>query len=143
VVVTARLLVGRDEELGAIVRLLEAPEQLPGTAVLPGEAGIGKTTLWLAGIDAAAARGYRILSSRPSEAETQFAFAGLADLLSNVADDVSPKLPPIQRRALEATLLLGESDIHADDRAVAAAFLGALRALAGDRPVCLAIDDIQ
>ena len=40
-------------------------------------------------------------------------------------------------------MLLGESEIHADDRAVAAAFLGALRLLAGDRPLCLAVDDIQ
>jgi AAA ATPase-like protein len=141
--VTAWHLVGREEELGAILRLLDAPEDLPGAAVLPGEAGIGKTTLWLAGIDAAAARGYRILSSRPSEAETQFAFAGLADLLDNAAGDILPELPPIQQRALEAALLLGELEIQADDRAVAAAFLGALRLLAADSPLCLAVDDIQ
>lgn len=140
---TARPLVGRAEELGAIVRVLDAPEQLSGAALLPGEAGIGKTTLWLAGIDAAAARGYRILSSRPSEAETQFSFAGLADLLGTAAGDVLPELPPIQRRSLEAALLLGASEIHADDRAVAAAFLGALRLLAGDGPLCLAVDDVQ
>jgi hypothetical protein len=143
VALTARHLVGREEELAAIVRLLDAPEQLPSVAVLPGEAGIGKTTLWLAGIHAATARGYRIMSCRPSEAETRFAFAGLADLLGDAAGDVLPELPPIQRRALEAALLLGESEIHADDRAVAAAFLGALRLLACNRPLCLAIDDIQ
>ena len=42
--------------------LLDAAERLPEVAVLPGEAGIGKTTLWLAGIDAASERGYRVLS---------------------------------------------------------------------------------
>ncbi len=141
--VTARHLLGRDEELSAVIRLLEAPEQLSGAAVVWGEAGIGKTTLWLAGIDAAAARGYRVLSSRSSAAETRFSFAGLADLLGAAASDVLPELPPIQRRALAAALLLGESEIRADDRAVAAAFLGALRRLAGDRPVCLAVDDVQ
>ena len=99
-----------------------------------GEAGIGKTTLWLAGLDAAAARGYRILSARPAEAEATFSFAGLTDLLGNAADEVLSELPPIQQRALEAALLLGESEIHADDRAVAAAFLGALRLLARDSP---------
>ena len=41
------------------------PIAFPASCVLPGEAGIGKTTLWLAGVDAAADRGYRILSSRP------------------------------------------------------------------------------
>ena len=69
-------LVGRDEELAAVLRVLDAPELLPGVAVLSGEAGIGKTALWLAGIDAAAAAGYRVMSARPSEAETTFSFAG-------------------------------------------------------------------
>jgi DNA-binding CsgD family transcriptional regulator len=141
--VTAPQLVGREEELGAIVRFLDDREDIPGALVLSGEAGIGKTTVWLAGIDAAAARGYRILSSRPSEAETKFSFAGLTDLLGTVADDVLPELPPIQRRALEAALLLGEPEIQPDDRAVAAAFLGALRLLAGASPLCLAVDDVQ
>jgi DNA-binding CsgD family transcriptional regulator len=140
---TARQLVGREEELGAIVRLLDDREHLPGAAVLSGEAGIGKTTLWLAGVDAATARGYRILSSRPSEAETQFSFVGLTDLLGNAADHVLPELRPIQQRALEGALLLGEPEIHLDDRAVAAAFLGALLVLARDSPLCLAVDDVQ
>jgi DNA-binding CsgD family transcriptional regulator len=141
--VTAPQLAGREEELEAIARLFDAREDLPSTAVLPGEAGIGKTTLWLAGIDAAAARGYRILSSRPSEAETKFSFVGLSDLLGDAAGDLLPELPPIQQRALAAALLLGESEIHSDDRAVAAAFLAALRLLAASAPVCLAVDDVQ
>ena len=141
--VSAPHLVGREEELGAIVRLLDDRDRLPGASVLSGEAGIGKTTLWLAGLDAAAARGYRILSARPAEAEATFSFAGLTDLLGNAADEILSELPPIQRRALEAALLLGESEIRADDRAVAAAFLGALRLLARDSPLCLAVDDVQ
>ncbi len=141
--VIARHLVGRDEELGALVRFLDASEQLPGVVVLPGEAGIGKTTLWLAGIDAAAARGYRILSSRPAEVETGSAFVGLTDLLADAAGDVLPKLPPIQRRALEAAMLRGESETYVDGRVVAAAFLEAVRLLAADAPVCLAVDDVQ
>ncbi len=140
---TTQQLVGREEELGAIIRLLEAPEHLPAVAVLSGEAGIGKTALWLAGIDMAAADGYRTMSSRPSEAETTFSFAGLTDLLDTAAAHVLPKLPPIQQRALEAALLLGDSEIHADERAVAAAFLGALRLLADDGPLCIAVDDVQ
>ncbi|HEY3183059.1 MAG TPA: AAA family ATPase [Gaiellaceae bacterium] len=141
--VRARQLVGREAELGAIVRVLDAREELPNAAVLTGEAGIGKTSLWLAGVDAAAGRGYRILSSRPSEAETGSSFVGVTDLLGNAAADVLPELPPIQQRALEAALLLGGPEAFADDRAVAAAFLGALRLLAADAPVCLAVDDVQ
>ena len=141
--VAARRLIGREEELEAILGLLAAPERLAGVTVLPGEAGAGKTTLWLAGLDAASERGYRVLSSRPSEAETQLSFAGLADLLGDVAGAILPELPPIQRRALEAALLLGEAEIGADNRAVGAAFLASLRLLAADGPVLLAVDDIQ
>jgi hypothetical protein len=38
--VTARQLVGRDEDLGAIIELLDTREQLPGAAVLTGEARV-------------------------------------------------------------------------------------------------------
>src|SRR5262245_15468528 len=123
--------------------LLDLPDDLPAILVIAGEAGIGKTTLWLAGVESAAAGGYRVLSSRPSEAETRFSFAALTDLLEAAAGDVLPELPPIQRRALESALLLGESALNADEHAVAAAFLGALRLLAEDGPLCLAVDDVQ
>jgi DNA-binding CsgD family transcriptional regulator len=139
----ARQLVGRDEELRAIVRSFDASKDLRRAVVLSGEAGVGKTILWLTGVDAAAARGYRILSTRPAEAEAQFSFAGLSDLLGDVVDGVLPELPPIQRRALEAALLLGEVEIDADDRAASAAFLEVLRRLARDSPLCLAVDDLQ
>jgi predicted ATPase len=140
---TARPLIGRDEELEAIVDVLDARDELPGTVVVYGQAGIGKTSLWLAGIDAAVAGGYQPLSCRTSEAETQLSYAGLTDLLGGVVHDVLPALSPIQRRALEAALLLGEAELHVDERAVAAAFLAALRLLSGGGQLCLAVDDVQ
>lgn len=142
VTVTARNLIGREGELRAVVRLLNTLERLPGVAVLQGEAGMGKTTLLTAGTSAAAERGYRILSTRPSEAETRFSFAGLADLL-NGAGEVLAVLPPVQRRAIEGALLLGESATRVDDRAVASAFLEALRLMSHDGPLCVAVDDVQ
>src|SRR4051812_5411054 len=141
--VTVEHLVGRDEELEAIVWLLDPREPLPRAAVLTGEAGVGKTTLWQFGLDAAAGLEYRVLAARPSEAETRSSFMGLTDLLGPVADEVLSELQPLQRRALKAALLLGESEGNADDRAVAAAFLTALRLLSADAPVCLAVDDVQ
>ncbi|HEY7017098.1 MAG TPA: AAA family ATPase [Gaiellaceae bacterium] len=138
-----RELVGRDEELLALLELVDAPEELPAVAAVAGEAGIGKTALWLEAVDLAAARGFRVLSSRPSEAEAGFSFLALTDLLGEVTADVLPELPPIQRRALEAALLLGESEVRADPRAVAAGFLGALRLLARERSLFLAVDDVQ
>ena len=64
-------------------------------------------------------------------------------MLGGAVGAVLPDLPPIQRRALEAALLLGEPGHQADARAVAAAFLAAVRLLAAERPICLAIDDLQ
>jgi DNA-binding CsgD family transcriptional regulator len=104
---------------------------------------MGKTTLWTAGIEAAMKHGYRVLTARPSEAETRFSFGGLADLVDPFAAEVLPRLPPVQRRALEAALLLGESEAQAGDRAVAAACLSAMRLLAAESPLCLAVDDLQ
>jgi tetratricopeptide (TPR) repeat protein len=140
---TPRHLVGREEEFGAIVRFLEIGDHLPGAIVLRGEAGIGKTILWTAGIEAAKKHGYRVLTARPSEAETRFSFAGLADFVGPFASEVLPQLPPIQRRALQSALLLGETEAHSGDRAVAAACLGAVRLLAAESSLCIAVDDLQ
>src|ERR671910_3572726 len=120
--VTVRQLFGREEEHGAVLRLLDEAEQLPAAAVLSGEAGIGKTTLWLAAIEAASARGFRVLSARPSEAETQFSFAGLADLLGSSAGEVVAGLPPVQRRGPEGAPPLGEWGRPAGGPAVGGAF---------------------
>ena len=129
-------LIGRENEAEEVAEALDAAGRLPAVVVLHGEAGIGKTSLWLSRVDAARGGGYRVLSSRPSESETRLSYAGLADLLGGVVADVLPDLPPVQQRALEAALLLGESDAEADERAVGAAFLGALRLLAAETPLC-------
>jgi len=140
---TAHPLIGREVELDALRELFETPDELPRAAVLSGPAGIGKTALWLAGIEAAGERGVLVLSSRPAESETALSYAGMTDMLGGAVGAVLPDLPPIQRRALEAALLLGEPGHQADARAVAAAFLAAVRLLAAERPICLAIDDLQ
>ena len=109
-----------------------------------GEAGIGKTTLWLAAVEAAQARGYLVLSCRPAEAETAFSFAGLADLIGRVVTDLLPQLPRPQQRALEAALALSESEgPPAEEGVVAFAFLSVLRTIAVENRLLLAIDDVQ
>jgi DNA-binding CsgD family transcriptional regulator len=49
----------------------------------------------------------------------------------------------VQRRALEAALLLGEAHRGVERLAVASAFLAALRTLATAGPLCVAVDDLQ
>ena len=112
--------------------------------VLEGEAGIGKSTLWLAGVEAARERGLRVLSSRPAEVELGVAHAALGDLLEDALGDVLPELAAPRRRALETALLLGEdAGEPVDARTLAVAVRDALQLLAERRPILLAIDDVQ
>jgi hypothetical protein len=53
----------------------------PKLELVEGEAGVGKSTLLSAAVDAAAAMGWRVHRTRPTQAEARFAYAGLADLL--------------------------------------------------------------
>ena len=81
----------------------------PQTALaLTGEPGIGKSTLWEAGLAMASRRGMQALRARPAAAEVDFSFAGLADLFEASDAAVFAALPPPQRRALEIALLRAE-----------------------------------
>ena len=102
----ATAVVGRDGELGSIQAFLAEVEQGPAALVLSGEAGIGKTILWEAGVEEARERFGRVLSHRSVEAEASLAFAGLSDLLEPVLEEVAAALPPLRREALEVALLL-------------------------------------
>ena len=113
---TAADVVGREDELAAISDFLEA-DGSPCAVVVEGEPGIGKTTVWLAAIEQAEARGFRVLRARPAESESRLAFSSLADLLGPVLEDVLGELPPPQRRALDAALLIDDG-ARADRRAV-------------------------
>lgn len=137
-------LIGRDDELALLDHFLAGRDSLPRAVVLEGAAGIGKTALWAAGVEAAEAAGYTVLAARPSEAETKIAHTVLRDLLGPSFADVSPQLPAPQRRALEAALLLGEPEVDRADRgAIGVATLSVLRGLASVQPIVIAVDDAQ
>jgi DNA-binding CsgD family transcriptional regulator len=136
--------IGRARELGTIERFLDTASGGPGVLVLEGEAGIGKTTLWEAGIDFARGRGLRVLSTRPSGAEAELSFATLIDLLDGVEPDELAALPVPQRRALEVALLRAEpAGAPPEAHAIRVGFLNALRALAVSEPLLIAADDVQ
>ena len=112
--------------------------------MIEGEAGAGKTTLWLAGVEDARERGYRVLETRPVEAEARLPFAGLGDLVGSVVDEVLDELPEPQADALRVALLLAPpGGAPLDERAVAVALLGAVRVLVKSGPVLIAVDDVQ
>jgi predicted ATPase len=137
-------IVSREEELSSLHAFIDELRDGSAALVLEGEAGIGKSTLWVAGVDHARTRGFRVLSSRPAEAERGLAHVGLGDLFEDVLDDVLPALPAPRRRALEAALLLEDAAANAvDPRALGIATRSALQLLAVDEPLLVAIDDLQ
>jgi DNA-binding CsgD family transcriptional regulator len=136
--------VGRERELAAIDGFIDAAPGGPAALLVEGEAGIGKSTLWLAAVQAARIRGHRVLDAVPAEAERDLPFSALGDLLDSVIDRVIDRLPPPQARALKVALLLDDEGSRAPDRrAVALAVLSALRLLSAEDAVLIAIDDVR
>ncbi|MEW6223022.1 MAG: AAA family ATPase [Chloroflexota bacterium] len=137
--------IGRLAELARIGDFLAAARTRAHTLLVEGEPGMGKTTLWLEGAARAEAAGMLVLAARPSGAEATFAWAAIGDLLEAVPDAALDALPPPQARALRVALLREAPTEDApapDPRAVAVALRNALVALAADRPVLVAVDDI-
>jgi DNA-binding CsgD family transcriptional regulator len=135
--------VGRHPELERIGGFLD-PGRGELALLLEGVAGIGKTTLWCAGIELARRQQFRVLWCQPTASETAFSFAALGDLLAPVVGEVLARLPPPQRAAIGAALALVETDVpEVDERVVGLALLSSLRLLADRDPVLVAVDDVQ
>jgi DNA-binding CsgD family transcriptional regulator len=142
--VVSAAIVGRDEELRSLSTFLERTAGGLAAIVLEGEAGIGKSTLWLAGVEAGRERGFRVLCSRPAEAEQDLAHVCLGDLFEDALELVLPSLSGPRKRALEIALLLKEpAGRSVDPRTLGIAVRDAVEILAADGPVVLAVDDLQ
>ena len=124
-----------------MVSLLERARLAPAALALEGEAGIGKTTVWLRATEDAAAQGFRVLVARGAPTEVTFAYAAIADLGRTVEDFMVADLPARQRAAVNRLLLRDEDGPDTDERVVGAAFVAILQRMASDGPVLVAIDD--
>jgi DNA-binding CsgD family transcriptional regulator len=137
-------MIGRESELRLVESFLA--DAGPGThgLLLQGEAGIGKTTIWQAALDAAAGRGYRVVVTRPTEAEARLPFAGLNDLFGDLVDAERPGLPPPQQAALDVALMRANVEGEPiQPLALSLAVLELIRFASSDRPLAVAIDDVQ
>jgi DNA-binding CsgD family transcriptional regulator len=116
----------------------------PAALVIAGEAGAGKSVLWQAAAAAAARAGHRVLRTEPSATEAELPFVGLSDLLTDVLPAVAAAIPEPQREALEVALLVRPAgDTPPTAHAVGLAVLAALRAMAAEGPLLVAVDDVQ
>ncbi|MGZ8512567.1 MAG: AAA family ATPase, partial [Candidatus Limnocylindria bacterium] len=137
-------MIGRENEL----RLAEAflDEVGPGVRVLQldGAAGIGKTRLWESAMQAAAARGLRVVTTRPTEAEARLPFAGLNDLFGAMVDARLPGLPPPQQLALDVALMRTDPQgVPMQPLALSLAVLELMRVASADGPLVIGIDDVR
>jgi DNA-binding CsgD family transcriptional regulator len=136
--------VGRDAELASLRDFVSGIAAGPGVLTLEGDAGVGKTTLWEAGLEVAGDHGFRVLAACPAESETALSFSGIGDLLDSVLDEALAPLPAAQKRALSRALVLGDDEgPPPDPHAIGLALLNSLRALADELPVVVAVDDVQ
>ena len=137
-------IIGRQEELRSLRTFLAELPAGGQALLLEGDPGIGKSTLWHEGVQAARGHDYCVLTARPAQSETRIAFATVGDLFAAVLEQALPALLPLQRRALETALLLRESEGSPPDaRALGLAVQSVVQALALERPLLLALDDVQ
>ncbi len=135
-------IIGREAELDVVRRFLTAGS---GTRVLflGGEAGIGKSTIWQQALAMAAESGFRVVSSRPTEAEARLPFAGLVDLFGDLLDEIQPELPPPQRLALDIALLRTTvAEQRPEPLAISLAVLALVREAAARGPLAIGVDDV-
>ena len=137
-------IVGRDVELAAGEQFLAALQTGSASLTLEGEAGIGKTTVWAEIAARAEAGGCRVLVAHPVRPEREISLATLADLLGTIGEADVADLPDLQRKAIDAVLLAGPAGEQAiQPRLLGTAVRSLLDSLARERPVVVAIDDIQ
>jgi DNA-binding NarL/FixJ family response regulator len=133
----------RPTESRRIAGFLTSATSEPSALLIEGEPGIGKTTLWLAAVELAREKGFRVLSARAAAAESVLAYTALADLLDGVPASAWADLPDPQRFAVDQILMRADSGTATDQRAVAAAFVSVVECLTDDGPLLVAIDDLQ
>ncbi|MGV0642459.1 LuxR family transcriptional regulator [Mycolicibacterium sp. XJ2546] len=134
----------RPAEYRVVSEFLRSAATRPSGLVLEGETGVGKTTLWFAGVDDARERGFRVLWARVGPQETSLTYAAVADLFIEVDPAVLDSLPEVQRHAVDHVLLRASGTGPATDQGViAAALVSAVEQTSRDGPVLVAIDDVQ
>ncbi|HEY2794305.1 MAG TPA: AAA family ATPase [Micromonosporaceae bacterium] len=133
-------IVGRGPERSLIAEWLTGGEAATSAIVLTGPAGAGKTALWDWTVATASAT---VLASRAGLAEAHLPWVCLADLLSSVPPEAIDALPGPQRHTLRVVMLLDDGDETVDTRAVGTGVRTLLERTASERPLLLAIDDLQ
>jgi DNA-binding CsgD family transcriptional regulator len=144
-------MVGRDDELGRLLTLLDDAEAGRSVvALVSGDAGVGKTRLISEVTRLAAGRGFTVLSGQCAELGDSVPYLPLADALRGAAHSTGVRDALSSRPALSRLLPEGgEGPIADSDRSGLArqqmfgGVLGLLAELAAAAPVLLVLEDLH
>jgi DNA-binding CsgD family transcriptional regulator len=144
-------MVGRDDELGRLLRLLDDAEAGRSVAALvSGDAGVGKSRLVREVTQLAAGRGFTVLSGQCAELGDSVPYLPLADALRGAAQSTGVRDALSSRPALSRLLPdSGDGRPVAEDRSGLAkqqmfgGVLGLLTELAAAAPVLLVLEDLH
>ena len=149
--VSAGRMVGRDDELGRLLALLDDAEAGRSVAALvSGDAGVGKSRLIREVAQLAAGRGFTVLSGQCAELGDSVPYLPLADALRGAAQATGVRDALSSRPALSRLLPdSGDGRPADEDRSGLArqqmfgAVLGLLTELAAAAPVLLVLEDLH
>jgi len=136
-------LVGRGDERELLSAFVNDDRSVLTVCLIDGSPGTGKTTLFDYALRESAATEPVVLRALPVSAESALPYVGLNDLLAEI-DIETTGLPVAQAKALGLMVQREPMDDRAiDAQAVGRALVSLFRALALDRPLLIAIDDVQ
>ena len=149
--VSAGRMVGRDDEIGRLLRLLDDAEAGRSVvALVSGDAGVGKSRLVAEATRLAASRGFIVLSGQCAELGDSVPYLPLADALRGAAQATGVRDALSSRPALSMLLPEGGGGHAIDsDRSGLArqqmfgGVLGLLAELAAAAPVLLVLEDLH
>jgi predicted ATPase len=134
-------LIGRDDQLAPLRRLLAGPRSDAGAVLVRGAPGIGKTALLAETAAVAEGLGYRVLRTSGVEAERDIPYAGLQLVLRPLATGAADLAAP-HRQALDTALGHAGAGVP-DVFLVGLAVLNLLADAAAVTPVLVMVDDVQ
>ncbi|ALO99661.1 LysR-family transcriptional regulator [Streptomyces hygroscopicus subsp. limoneus] len=138
---TGGYVIGRETEFGQLTALVDAAREGHGaSALVHGEAGIGKSRLASAVVEAASSAGFAVLSCHGIRDAGAAGFEGLHELLLPLLDRIDA-LPPRQRMALKVAF--GAEGEPADRFITGLAAFGLLEEAAARGPLVLLVEDLH
>jgi DNA-binding CsgD family transcriptional regulator len=134
---------GREAEIARLAALLDDRAREPRAVLVEGAPGVGKSCLLRALTELAQERGYVVAACQPTRTEMELSYVGLVALLDALGADALEALPPPQAGVLRTILRLDDGADPVDRLSLGLAAVAAVRTVAADRPVLVAVDDSQ